>query len=710
MKILPVCFWVWLPLLLFTPAGRCQHRVHCRWGGFGEWSACDPCTNRQSRSRPMVVYAQFGGNPCGGSPGETRACETTQHCPLGRMAVETASDAHQLSNCGATAAKHSGPGFDAVTGTVRGVVINTQLFGGQCRPVQGLTSNSVYRIPLSTLSYKYAVKVEKHFSEEVYSSKWEYAKKDISRKTVTGTTTGFSNYDFHDDQTRETRRLLVLKNNIEVATFQNDAPQYVPISEPFWKALSGLPVVYDYTAYRGLVERFGTHYRSEGTLGGSFTTLMYSTRKSDTADAGSENVYNECEKPIEFVLFIPLNRETCSRDSGSSQQKTHTTDNQPIIVKTDVKGGLHHGGLYNLDMSNAPRNWKAYTDWADSLTSVPEVTEQKLRPLSELVKEVPCAGVKKLYLRRAIEQYVAETHPCHCQPCRDNGVAVRRGLECKCICKPGVACEQGIGVSVDILCSGSKAPKDVYLVGDTIEYSCITEHHLMGHSTIQCLEDQTWSQRPGSCRASKCLPPDLTDGVLASTQKALYSIGEIVTLSCPPGKQLLGETEIICGPNLHFSPSPESVHCSQGTVVRATLPPIVQCPPGEKSSRGRCICMFPFECRPSLEVCAVLLQRAPALLSVCRLHALRCLGKGHTLVENSACQWPGSGTAAACDSCRIWEVCDDQTQACRCKEASDCADPAESRVCVREGEEGNAPNATMGECEAGRRRKWVGLE
>lgn len=73
----------------------------------------------------------------------------------------------------------------------------------------------------------------------------------------------------------------------------------------------------------------------------------------------------------------------------------------------------------------------------------------QLRPLSELVKDVQCAGVKKLYLRRAIEQYRAENDPCHCQPCRNNGIAVMDGDECKCICKPGtsgVACEQGTEV------------------------------------------------------------------------------------------------------------------------------------------------------------------------------------------------------------------------------------------------------------------------
>lgn len=70
----------------------------------------------------------------------------------------------------------------------------------------------------------------------------------------------------------------------------------------------------------------------------------------------------------------------------------------------------------------------------------------QLRPLSELVKEVQCAGMKKIYLGRAIEQYLTESDPCHCQPCRNNGVAFTDGDSCKCVCKPGtrgLACEHG---------------------------------------------------------------------------------------------------------------------------------------------------------------------------------------------------------------------------------------------------------------------------
>lgn len=48
------------------------------------------------------------------------------------------------------------------------------------------------------------VKVQNSFSDEMFQSEWHYSKEIINRETVTGTTTGFSNYNFKetDDRTR----------------------------------------------------------------------------------------------------------------------------------------------------------------------------------------------------------------------------------------------------------------------------------------------------------------------------------------------------------------------------------------------------------------------------------------------------------------------------------------------------------------------------
>lgn len=71
----------------------------------------------------------------------------------------------------------------------------------------------------------------------------------------------------------------------------------------------------------------------------------------------------------------------------------------------------------------------------------------QLRPLHELVKEVQCAGLKKLHLKRATEEYLAQEHPCRCRPCRSNGrPLLTAGSECSCVCRPGtsgLACDIG---------------------------------------------------------------------------------------------------------------------------------------------------------------------------------------------------------------------------------------------------------------------------
>lgn len=118
----------------------------------------------------------------------------------------------------------------------------------------------------------------------------------------------------------------------------------------------------------------------------------------------------------------------------------------------------------------------------------------------------------------------------------------------------------------------------------------------------------------------------------------------------------------------------------------------LQCQPWEKSSRGKCVCKMPFECRyvysdshhfghvmflnwtilvywsyglylmivnsSSLEVCVTTSRsRSPVLLNVCKMQSLQCLGKTHTMAEESSCVWPQRITTD-CTNCHIWETCD----------------------------------------------------
>lgn len=84
-------------------------------------------------------------------------------------------------------------------------------------------------------------------------------------------------------------RLIILKNKVELAQFQNSAPQYLTLAEGFWKALSLLPLTYDYSAYHQVLQKYGTHYLSEGSLGGEYQALLELDRQALTST--SKNIW-----------------------------------------------------------------------------------------------------------------------------------------------------------------------------------------------------------------------------------------------------------------------------------------------------------------------------------------------------------------------------------------------------------------------------------
>uniref|UniRef100_A0A3B4ATJ5 Complement component C7 n=1 Tax=Periophthalmus magnuspinnatus TaxID=409849 RepID=A0A3B4ATJ5_9GOBI len=737
--------------LLFFKWTCPDRRVHCQWGPFGEWSECDGCTRTQTRSRSIAVYAQFGGNRCGGERSETRPCESTKACPLelgcgNRFRCRSGMCIPQTLMCNGDQdceednedertcenKEHFvcqlqrpppniellGVGLDVATGKSRGSVINTKSFGGQCRQIH----NSAYRLPGSLLNF--------YNSNSFFFSivEWHY-RKDIACKSYQSFFFFFQKF-----------RLLILKNDIELASFQASSPEYIPLAEEFWKALSKLPTVYNYAAYRAIITRFGTHYFSEGTIGGSLNVFVRLDSDVRTHKA------LKCQ-------FLPKKK---IKDSLSNKTS--------FVHRVTAEGGGDAliAQLQNMAISTPEANWRAYTNWADSLRSFPKVIKSKLRPIWELVKEVHCARVKKLYLKKALQQYLSESHPCHCLPCEKNGIAVMDNNVCKCIPKPGSEGE-GPGFKSRLwscwsawsVCSGGSKtrirscnnphprnggqqctgkptemeecddeeldylrgfepecfdfslspklkcgppptlingyvldPKDTYLVGDRVQYRCITGFHLSGPSTFECTAARTWSGSPEVL---------LSAGVLASPDKSTYEIGDSVMLSCPEGQLLQGENTAICDPSLNFSPDPTLVTCTRAD--RQPVNPSVQCKMWEKNIRGQCVCKLPNECGPSLELCASLPMIGHTVLTVCKVHALRCMKKEPALAEDSLCTWPQRSADSGCSKCHPWETCD--RDSCRCQDSADCPSPGLS-VCVRVGSD-SAP-LTLSECEAGLRR------
>lgn len=179
----------------------------------------------------------------------------------------------------------TGNGYNALTGQFRNRVLNTKSFGGQCRKVFSGDGRDFYRLSGNILSYTFQVKINNDFDYEFYNSSWAYIKQ-TSREYKSSSSSKIlffsssSDHNSHNSKTKEvymkkSYKLLVVRNSVEVAQFINNNPEFLQLAEPFWKELSHLPTLYDYSAYRRLIDQYGTHYLQSGSLGGEYRVLFY---------------------------------------------------------------------------------------------------------------------------------------------------------------------------------------------------------------------------------------------------------------------------------------------------------------------------------------------------------------------------------------------------------------------------------------------------
>ncbi|KAM9735147.1 complement component C7-like [Menidia menidia] len=593
--------------LAFVSQICCQQPINCRWGPYGEWSDCDGCTRTMVRFRHMEVYAQFGGLPCSGEATQTRSCVPQKKCPFetgcgsrfrctsGQCISQSlvcngdqdCGDGLDEQNCDQGNSHYScdilktppnsdftGSGYDVLTGKLKGGVINTLSFGGQCRKVYSGDHRVTYRLPQNVLKYSFEVQVDNEESDESYESHWVYMQHIQSNALR-----GHDRRSFHKDVSEDKAyRLIILKNKVKLAQFQNSAPQYLTLSEAFWKALSSLPLTYDYSAYRKVIQTFGTHYISEGSLGGEYQGLLELDQQAFESSSITDIEYQRCWKKTKRFLFFKRVKITCEK-LKKVLESSSKSNHHKLPIKVNIFGGdpSFIAGLSVLDLENPEANGEIYNSWASSVKDFPDLIDLKLRPLYELVKEVQCAGLKKLHLKSAIEEYMAEEHPCHCRPCQNNGQPLLTGRECSCICRPGTsgaACQIGtvIGERAGVIhgswscwsswgsCSGgarsrtrtcnNPAPRGggQHCIGPQMERKRCEDPDIQ---YLKMMEPQCFSLSvtpPKICGA----PPHLSNGFLQNP-KDFYRVGDIVDYLCISGYYLTGNAQVTCDENQKWS-------------------------------------------------------------------------------------------------------------------------------------------------------------
>ncbi|XP_059500947.1 complement component C7 isoform X2 [Stegostoma tigrinum] len=624
-----------LSMVMATTHGQ-YSAIYCQWGPFSPWSECEGCNNTQTRWRSVQDYAQFGGHQCVGSKFEFQSCSATRGCPVDegcgdrfRCASgqcvspslrcngdeDCEGDGADEMNCVdrkmacdidkiPPQAELTGHGFDVIKGTFRGVVINTKFFGGTCRKVFSGDNREYYRLPESILQYTFQVKAKNDFKFRRYESSWSYLK--VTRGNYAESGQGFfssysSNYDEFTNENNKKRKeqtYLTIENEVEVAQFSNSRPDKLQIPSSFHRDLMQLPAVYDYRAYRRVIELYGTHYLRKGALGGKYSMLfMVDKDKMSKADFSTMHSSSCSETSFNFI-FISYEESKCEQynealrtamggSSGQMRGLSSTRGGRPAFV----------AALSLINVRDPQANSEVYQRWAASVKEYPVIINQKLAPLHELVKGVPCAGVKRHYLRRAIQQYIDELHPCKCRPCQNNGQAVVVGSSCQCFCKPytfGVACEKGV-----------LAQDQESGVGTAGGWSCWTEwtaclndrrsrsrrcdNPPAGPGGRQCAGESSQSERcedgemdylrqlephcfemPIEPTSGCSAPPELENGAVQGL-RAVYPVGSHAVYQCLTGYFFSeGDGTLRCGEDLHWEA--KALECLRTVCAPPLLP------------------------------------------------------------------------------------------------------------------------------------------
>nr|XP_020474046.1 complement component C8 alpha chain [Monopterus albus] len=224
------------------------------------------------------------------------------------------------------------------------------------------------------------------------------------------------------------------------------------LHEDFYILLMELPEQYDFGMYSQFFNIFGTHYVTEGIMGGSLeyvvvvnkTSMANSKLEADQAGrcfGASLGLSNPLDAQATVELKVGV--QPCKKGGKFSQDG----DSSSVFIEdivTKVKGGVPHSSTGLL----AVRSADTYRKWGATLKYNPTLIEYETMPIYELVRLSTAAdhvGARLANMQRAWDEYLQQFDSCRCSSCRHNGIPVLTGTSCSCICKAGYrgeACEE----------------------------------------------------------------------------------------------------------------------------------------------------------------------------------------------------------------------------------------------------------------------------
>ncbi|XP_051249990.1 complement component C8 alpha chain [Dicentrarchus labrax] len=373
-------------------------------------------------------------------------------------------------------------GYNVLTGEFVDHVLDPTYFGGKCEYVyngewrkfsydsfcENLHYNEDeknYRKPYNYHAYRFVAEARSEGSQEFYEDMVSMlrARKDMHSGNV-GFTVGVSLVEVGLSASAESEFIknitqhksqdlgfIRLWSKVQTALFKMRSNELM-LHEDFYVSLMELPEQYDFGMYSHFFNTFGTHYVTEGTMGGTLEFVAVVNKTAMEKSKFEAHQFGGCigasiglNLPVENELTVGLKLSGKKCGKGGEFEKVKNSNSDLIEdVVTLVKGGVihHSSGLLAIRSPDTHRKWGA------SLKYNPALIEYETMPIYELVRLSTAAdhvGARLANLRRAWDEYLQKFDSCICAPCKHNGIPVLTGTSCKCLCKSGYegdACEE----------------------------------------------------------------------------------------------------------------------------------------------------------------------------------------------------------------------------------------------------------------------------
>ncbi|KAM5264060.1 complement component C6 [Ctenodactylus gundi] len=610
--------------------------INCLLGDYGPWTDCDPCVEKQSRVRSVLRPSQFGGQPCTESLVTFRPCIPEKLCKIeevdcknkfrcdsGRCIASKlecngendCGDNSDERDCGRTktvctrkyvpipGVQMMAAGFHVLAGEPRGEVLDNSFTGGICKTAKSSRVRNPYRVPANLENVHFEVETEEDDLEtDFYKDLVTLGKNEKQKSASQGEdksaffvpvfySSKKSKSVTHNSGFKQAIQASHKKDSsfirihkvIKVLNFTMKAED-LQLSDVFLKALTHLPLEYNFALYSRVFDDFGTHYFASGSLGGVYD-LLYQYSREELQNSGlTEEEARNCvriETTKRYVIVKKKHVEhRCTTNRLSEKYQGSFLQGAEKSISLVRGGRSKYAADLAWEKGNSGPDGKVLSEWLESVKENPAVIDFKLAPITDLVRNIPCAVTKRSNLRKAFQEYAAKFDACQCAPCPNNAYPTLSGTECLCVCQSGTygdSCERRSpdykSNAVDgnwgcwsawSVCNAAYKRSRTRLCNNPTPHGggrpCEGQERqeedctfsIMENSGQPCIsddEDMKEVDLPELEPDSGCSPPVLPENGFIWNEKKLYSVGEEVEISCLTGFKPVGYQYFRCLPD-----------------------------------------------------------------------------------------------------------------------------------------------------------------